>query len=112
MTLTCSTSEAFLQWSITNVQTSVSRLVSFQGEARELEPLSLSSISFYISKASDNEVVPLVSTISVYNVTTDLNTTAVSCSEIARNGQIERISMTIIHIIEAGAAAHIVYIKH
>ena len=97
--LTCSTNETFLQW---RISTSVRRLVPSQGAASELEPLTINSTTFYISKVSDNEAVPLISTITVYNVTADLNRTAVNCAEIDENGQIERMSTAIIQIIRTG----------
>ena len=101
LTLTCSTNETFLRWHITNGLKFKSRLVSLQGVAGELEPLMLSSTVFNISKVSENEVLPLISTIMVYSVSTGLNGTSVNCSEIAESGQTQKILMKIIHIIGA-----------
>ena len=97
LTLRCSTNETYLEWSVTDTQR---RLVSFQGLAQELGPLTVNSIIVPISRISDNGVLPLVSTLSISNVT-KFNRTVVNCSEIMENGQ-KLTSSTNIHLIATG----------
>ena len=106
--LTCSTTESMnslgiLRWNITLIDTaaedsSATQLVTPVSPQANL-PLRLSNIFFNVTRDSDIDTLPLVSTLTVTNVTSDLNGTIVDCTE---DEGISRVIMSTIKIVRTG----------
>lgn len=106
--LLCSTSESMnslglLRWNVTllhidTTEYSATKLVAPVSPQSDL-PLQLSSIYFNITRDSDVGTLPLVSTLMVTNVTSELNGTIVDCTE---DEGLSHVLMSTINIIRTG----------
>jgi hypothetical protein len=105
--LMCSTTESnslgLLRWNVTllHIDTAgqtTTRLVTLVSPQSDL-PLQISNIYFNITRDSNFDTLPLVSTLTVANVTADLNGTIIDCSE--DEGR-SHVIMSTINIIRTG----------
>ena len=89
MSVTCRTSADLLQWNVTlrhpSPQRMFERTLSANfGTIRMEQPIITNLTTLSISRSLDNSShLPLISTISTDNVTTDLNGTVITCSGIS-----------------------------
>ena len=85
MSVTCSTSAGLLHWNVTlrhpSAQKMFERTLSANfGTIRMEQPIITNLTTLSVSRSLDNSSsLPLVSTISTNNVTTDLNGTMITC---------------------------------
>lgn len=106
--LLCSTTDSInslglLRWNVTllhidTAENSATGLVTPVSPQSDL-PLRLSNIVFNITRDSDVGTLPLVSTLTVTNVTSDLNGTIVDCTE---DEGLSHVLMSTINIIRTG----------
>ena len=85
MSVTCSTSADLLHWNITlrhpSPQRMFERTLSYIGNIHMEAPIITNLTTLNVSRSLDNSSsLPLASTISTNNVTTDLNGTMITCS--------------------------------
>ena len=85
MSVTCSTSADLLQWNIAlrhpSPQRTFERTLSHFGTVRMEAPIITNLTTLTVSRSLDiSSHLPLISTISTDNVTTDLNGTVITCS--------------------------------
>ena len=85
MSVTCRTSTDLLQWNVTlrhpSPQRMFERTLSKFGTILMEVPILTNLTILYVSRSLDSSSsLPLVSTISIDNVTTDLNGTVITCS--------------------------------
>jgi hypothetical protein len=110
----CSTTESInslglLLWNVTllhidNAGYSATKYVTSVSPQLHL-PLQISNIYFNITRDSDIGTLPLVSTLTVANVTADLNGTIVDCTE----DGLTHVIMSIINIIRTGQEGVMLY---
>ena len=89
MSVTCRTSADLLQWNVTllhpSPQRTFERTLSKFGTILMEVPILTNLTILYVSRSLDSSSpLPLVSTISTDNVTTDLNGTVITCSGMSR----------------------------
>ena len=96
LSLTCHTNESILRWSITQPGGSATydfRDISTIGSISPL-PIDVAGRSVYVY-FSRQSVNPLISTLSIDSISTDLNGTRISCSSLNSSESV----MTVIHVI-------------
>ena len=81
----CTTNREFIQWNVTVIEqgsqethSREARLVAYGGSP--LQSLTVNGIPFTVAINSSSESRPLISTLSVANVTADVNGTKVNCT--------------------------------
>ena len=104
LTLTCITSNAFIEWSITpsHGRTTLNRLIPFSG-VHGFNPVYVNSASLHFYRQSGSGVLPLIALLRSENVTIDLNMTMVNCTELAVDGSVSNSDSTlttVIHIVQ------------
>ena len=105
LTFTCSTGRAFIEWNVTVLQSGVrsSRTRLVLTETRTATPLTNNMITFNITRISSIGSLPLISTLTVVNVTNDhLNGTEVNCADIGNSLAQTSSSVAFVHIIPNG----------
>ena len=103
MTFTCNVNATALRWSITIplVENGFASVIVSHIQTRMINPIRINpDTSLTISRLSPNGTLPLVSNLSVTNVTTDLNGTMVECFTRINNISFQKVAT--IHVISSG----------
>ena len=87
LSLTCIINASFVQWNITiphynQGPTSITYLFSTNRVTNIAETFTINETDLGISKTSDRGALPLVSTLSITNVSIGLNGTLIQCMEV------------------------------
>ena len=102
-TLRCSANYAFLEWSVsTTSQPSLreTRRVPYEDQTLSLAPIMINSANFIFSRDSSPRELPLVSTITIMNVNSNLEGTVVSCTGLNSSSESTMVLMTTIHVLD------------
>ena len=101
--MTCNTSTHLQQWNIVDPNTGMThtRVIEVPSTSRpDIIPLEVQSFTFSFHVISALSTLPLISTLTVSDVTDYLNTSRISCLEIV-SGKSEMVN---VHIIEPNSA--------
>jgi hypothetical protein len=80
ITLMCSTSHIFLEWNVSTFNEHEVRSVSTFDQNPNILPVLMNSANFTFSRVSSPRALPLVSTMTIMNVNSNLEGTMISCS--------------------------------
>ena len=100
ITFVCTTNGTVHEWSVsvTSYDYSRSKLVTIDSPfMNEPFPWGTTDLAAYVTKTSISDSLPLISTLSLINVTTDLNGTVVECTDRQR---VITAPAGIIHVID------------
>ena len=98
----CSTNRSFIEWNITILRPESGQKESRSKLVSDISPVATLIVYgtvFNIARNSSLRSCPLTSTLSVANVTTDLNGTIVNCTSIEHSTLEKNSLLTTIHII-------------
>ena len=98
----CSTNQSFIEWNITILQPESGQKQSRTKLVSDISPLAMIIINgttFDTARNSSSGSRPLISTLSVANVTSNLNETTVNCTSIGHTTLEAESLITSIHII-------------
>ena len=102
-TLICNTNHIFLEWSVSTASQSSlreTRSISYLDQSPTITPITLmNSINFTFSRDSSPRALPLVSTMTIKNVTSTLEGTVVSCTGINSSSS-SVVLMTTIYVFD------------
>lgn len=106
LSVTCSVNASFLEWIVTfpHFKPSVMRLISSSSlDGVLLMPQTVNNTVFHFFKLSNRRALPLISRILIKNVSTDLNTSNVTCKEVNNLiNDTQRTLVTTVHITDHG----------
>lgn len=97
LTLTCNTSTNLHRWILVDSNTGMTytRIIEVPTSTVDITPLKLQSLTFSFDVISALTTLPLVSTLTVNDVTDYLNTSRISCLEIV-SGNSEMVNVYIV----------------
>lgn len=100
--LTCNTSTSLQRWTVVDPNTEMmyTRLVSAYNDPGSISSFQVQSFTFNFAIISALGVLPLISTLTVDDVTDYLNTSRISCQE----RETEITEMVTVHILEPNSA--------
>ena len=104
LTFVCTTNRTFIEWNITvldsmGIRISRTRLLSTGSQSVESQTVNM--IVFDITRRSKLDSTPLISTLSVANVTTGLNGTLINCTDIESSLTETSTSVATVQVIKA-----------
>ena len=79
-TLMCSTNHIFLEWNVSTVREYQTRSIPYYDQNVVVLPILINSANFTFSRDSSPRDLPLVSTITIMNVASNLEGTVISCT--------------------------------
>ena len=97
-TLMCSTNHIFLEWSISTSRET--RSVSYLDQNLTIFPIRVNSTNFTFSRVSSPMALPLVSTMTIMNVNSNLEGTIVSCTGLNSSSVSSLVLMKTIHVYD------------
>ena len=98
----CSTNHTFLEWSVSTagqVQ-STTRSISYFDQIIIVQPILMNSANFTFLRVSSPGALPLVSTMIIMNITSNLEGTVISCSGLNSSLVSSVMLMTTVHIYD------------
>ena len=98
-TLTCSTNHIFLDWNVSFMQPEI-RSISITDQNVVVSPIIVDSANFTFSRVSSPGALPLVSTMTVMNITSNLEGTIITCTGLNSSSVSSVVLMTIIHFYD------------
>ena len=101
-TLVCSANYTLLEWSVTRLNQILreTRSIPYEGQNPIIVPIMINSANFTFSRDSSPEALPLVSTMTIKNVTSNLNGTVVSCTGLNSSSMFSVVLMNTIRIFD------------
>ena len=102
ITLMCNTNHTFLEWSVLTagqVQPTT-RTISYFDRIVVVQPILMNSANFTFSRVSSPRALPLVSTMTVMNITSNLEGTMITCSGLNGSLGSSVVLMTTVHIYD------------
>ena len=102
-TLMCNTNHTFLEWSVSIIsQPSFheTRSISYLDQNPTISPIMINSVNFTLSRDSSPRALPLVSTMTIKNVTNALEGTVVSCTGINSSSASSVVLLKTIHVFD------------
>ena len=111
--LMCTASVEFIRWNILQANEQgalVSVINSVQINSRDPYQMSqrvVNSAAFSFLRSSDEDTLPLISTLLIDSVSIDLNGTVIHCSDIANPTTLSSTTIQIIDINQSKSAIHI-----
>ena len=102
-TLMCSTNHIFLEWNVSSLGHTETRSISNLDQNVVVSPIiMMDSAKFTFSRVSSPRALPLVSTMMILNVTSNLEGTVISCYSTGQNSSSVSsvVLMTTVHIYD------------
>jgi hypothetical protein len=99
-TLMCSTNHIFLEWNISTIGQHEIRSVSYLDQSLAILPIMMDSTNFTFSRVSSPGALPLVSTMTIMNVTSNLEGTVITCTGLNGSSVSSVVLMTTLHIYD------------
>ena len=100
-TLTCSANHIFLEWNVSSFMQTETRSISNLDQIVVVLPIiMMDSAKFTFSRVSSPRALPLVSTVTIMNVTSNSEGTVISCSGQSGSSVSSVVLMTIIHVYD------------
>ena len=104
-TLMCSTNHIYLEWSVTVStvwQSSLheTRSIPHLDQNIAVSPILMNSANFTFSRASSPGALPLVSTMTIYNITSNLEGTMIRCTGLNSSSVSSVVLMKTIHVYD------------
>ena len=102
-TLVCSTNHIFLEWSVrTTSQPLVheTRSVSSSGQSLIILPVIMNTAIITFSRDSSQMALPLVSTMTIENINSDLEGTVITCTGLNSSSVSSVVLMTTMHVFD------------
>jgi hypothetical protein len=100
ITLMCSTKHIFLEWSISTIEEYVTRSISNLDQNPTITSILLNSANFILARVSSQGLLPLVSTMTIMNITGNLEGTVITCNGLNSSSESTLVLMTTIHIYD------------
>ena len=102
-TLMCSTNHIFLEWSVSTISRQPeTRSISYLDQNVVISPITMNSANFTFLRVSSPMTLPLVSTMKIMNVNSNLEGTMVSCT--GRNSSVSSVVLIkTIHVYDIDA---------
>ena len=98
-TLMCSTNHIFLEWNVSSLgQTETRSISSLDHQNPTIAPITMNSADFTFSRVSSPMALPLVTTMTIMNITSILEGTLISCSGLNRSSDSTIVLMTTVHV--------------
>ena len=97
-TLMCSTNHVFLEWKVSSVWENQTRSISYSDQNVVVSPILMNSANFSFSRDSSPRALPLVSTMTIMNVTSNLEGNVIRCTGLNSSSVSSVVLMTIIDI--------------
>ena len=99
-TLMCSTNHIFVEWNVSSLGQTEIRSVSSLDPNPTYAPITMNSADFSFSRVSSPRALPLVSTMTIMNVNSNLEGTMISCSGLNSLSESTIVLMTTVHIYD------------
>ena len=100
-TLMCSTNQLiFLEWSISSLRQTETTSISNLDQNPVVKPILIDSANFIFSRVSSPGVLPLVSTMTIMNITSNLEGAIITCTELNSSSVSSVVLMTVIHVYD------------
>ena len=101
-TLMCSTNHIFLKWSISSLRQTETRNLSipYLDQNVVVPSIMMDSATFTFSRVSSPGALPLVSTMTIMNITSNLEGTMISCTGLNSSFVSSVVLMTTIHVYD------------
>ena len=96
----CSTNHTFLEWSVSSLRQPETRAISYFDQNLIVPPILMDSTNFTFSRVSSPGALPLVSTMTVMNVTSNLEETVITCTGLNSSSVSSVVLMTTIHVYD------------
>ena len=105
MTLMCSTNHIYLEWNVSTIRQPSLRIhetrsIPYLDQNIAVSPILINSVSFTFSRVSSPGELPLMSTMIINNVTSNLEGTVISCTGLNSSSVSSVVLMTAIHIYD------------
>ena len=98
----CSTNHTFLEWSVSTagqVQPTT-RSISYFDQIVVIQPILINSANFTFSRLSSPGALPLATTMTIMNITSNLEGTVISCTGLNGSLVSSVVLMTTVHIYD------------
>ena len=99
-TLMCSTNHTFLEWNISSFRETETRTIYNLDRNPTIAPIAMNSADFTFSRVSSSGALPLVSTMMIMNVTSNLEGTIITCTGLNSSFVPSVVLMTTIHVYD------------
>ena len=99
LTMSCSTNHTFLEWSISTLKHET-RSISYLDQNVFVQPIMVDSANFTFSRISSPGTLPLVSTMTIMNITSNLEGVTISCIGLNSSSLSSVVLMTTIHVYD------------
>ena len=99
-TVICSTNHTFLEWNVSTARQYEVRTVSYLDQNPTISPVLIKYANFTFSRVSSNLTLPLVSTVTMNNVTSNLEGTMISCTGLNSTSESTMVLVITIHIYD------------
>jgi hypothetical protein len=76
----CSTNHIFLEWSVSTFRQHETRSIPYLDPNPTIAPILLNSANFILARVSSQRALPLVSNMTIMNVTSNLEGTVITCT--------------------------------
>ena len=99
----CSTNHVFLEWRVSTAWQSslhATRSISYSDQNVVVSPILMNSANFTFSRDSSPGELPLVSTMTIMNVTSNLEGTVIRCTGLNSSSVSSVALMTTIHVYD------------
>ena len=97
-TLTCSTNYTFLEWNISSFRQTETRSISYFDQNLVVQSIMMDSAKLTFSRVSSPGALPLVSTMMIMNITSNLEGTIITCTGLNSSLVYSVVLMTTIHV--------------
>jgi hypothetical protein len=99
-TLMCSTNHIFLEWNVSTIGQRGIRSISYFDQSLAILPIMMDSTNFTFSRVSSPGALPLVSNMTIMNVTSNLEGTVITCTGLNSSSESSVVLMTTIHVYD------------
>ena len=96
----CSTNHIFLEWNVSLLGQTEIRSVSCLDANPTYAPITMNSADFSFLRVSSPGALPLVSTMIIMNVNSNLEGTMISCSGLNSSSESTIVLMTTVHVYD------------
>jgi hypothetical protein len=99
-TLICSTNYNFLEWNVSTIRYYHTRAIYYYSSRNLYLPILINSANFTLSRVSSPGALPLVSTMTIMNVTSDIEGTVITCTGLNSSSESTVVLMTTLHVYD------------
>jgi hypothetical protein len=96
----CGTNHIFLEWNVSTINEHETRSISYSDQSLAILPIVMDYANFTFSRVSSPGALPLVSNMTIMNVTSNLEGTMITCTGLNSLSVSSVALMTILHVYD------------